>query len=168
MWKKLLVTLDGSKYSEAILPIVREAAAPGVEVILLTVAETPSAVLAEGVHSLVAVGAPVAGGVASIPAARTAESRDQAIQRVVAETKEYLEGHAKALRVAGLKVETDVVFGDPVQEIISTAEARGADAIAIATHGRTGLPGVMLGSVSSKVIARGHKPVLAVRPAGLK
>jgi len=168
MWKKLLVTLDGSKRSEAILPIVREAAAPGVEVILLTVAETPSAVLAEDVHPLVAVGAPAAGGVASIPAARIAESRDQAIQRIVAETKDYLEGHAKALRVGGLKVKTEVVFGDPVEEIVSAAKAQSADAIAMATHGRTGLAEVMLGSVSSKVIAKGRKPVLAVRPAGLK
>ena len=63
MCKKILVTLDGSHASEAILPaVVRKQAAPGAEVSLLTVEEVPAAA-GPALRPLVVAGAPVPGGV---------------------------------------------------------------------------------------------------------
>ena len=39
------------------------------------------------------------------------------------------------------------------------------DLIVLATHGRTGLGHVLMGSVAENVVRRAHCPVLTVRPA---
>jgi nucleotide-binding universal stress UspA family protein len=168
MFRKLLVTLDESEGSEAILPIVEEAATEGTEIVLLTVAEVPRASLSEGVHPVMVAGAPAPGGVVEVPPTKVAESRDQASQRVIAEKKEYLDRHAADLRKQGLRVETAVALGDAAEEIISCATENQVDAIAMSTHGRSGLAAVIVGSVSGKVISGAHKPVIVVRPDDLK
>ena len=47
--------------------------------------------------------------------------------------------------------------------IVDTAQTEGADLIVVGSHGRTGLPRVLLGSVASKVVAQASVPVLVVR-----
>jgi nucleotide-binding universal stress UspA family protein len=47
--------------------------------------------------------------------------------------------------------------------IVETAQTEGADLIVVGSHGRTGLPRVLLGSVASKVVAQASVPVLVVR-----
>ena len=80
----------------------------------------------------------------------------------------YLGEKAWELRVDGIKVESAVQFGDPVQAIIDYAWSHGMELIMMATHGRTGLARLALGSVAGRVIARATmKPVLLVRPDGL-
>jgi nucleotide-binding universal stress UspA family protein len=53
--------------------------------------------------------------------------------------------------------------GNPAQAIVAAAERLGVDAICLASHGRTGLDRVLLGSVAEEVIRRASKPVLVVR-----
>jgi nucleotide-binding universal stress UspA family protein len=48
--------------------------------------------------------------------------------------------------------------------IVEVAARIGADVIVIASHGRSGLRKVLLGSVAHGVIERSHRPVLIVRP----
>ena len=48
--------------------------------------------------------------------------------------------------------------------ILATAEQKAADLIVITTHGRGGLPRLILGSVADKVVRASHVPVLVVRP----
>jgi nucleotide-binding universal stress UspA family protein len=64
-------------------------------------------------------------------------------------------------------VDTEVAMGDPVEEILRAARTSGVDLLVMATHGRTGLGRVMFGSVASRVVSSGVKPVLLVRPATL-
>ena len=62
-----------------------------------------------------------------------------------------------------LEVETIVVKGVPLNEIINAATEINVDLIVIGTHGRTGLSHVMLGSVAEKVVRKATCPVLTVR-----
>lgn len=61
------------------------------------------------------------------------------------------------------KIDTVVRVGSPAREIVDTARNLRADLIVIATHGRTGLKHVLLGSVAEHVVQRAPCPVLVVR-----
>jgi nucleotide-binding universal stress UspA family protein len=60
-------------------------------------------------------------------------------------------------------VETAVRRGDSVEEIIAYAAERRVDLIVIATHGRTGLGHVLLGSVAERIVRESPCPVLTIR-----
>ena len=64
----------------------------------------------------------------------------------------------------GLSYEVVVEMGAPVEVIVATGEKLGADLIVIATHGRTGLKHMVLGSIAEDVLHHSHVPVLMVRP----
>jgi universal stress protein A len=59
-----------------------------------------------------------------------------------------------------------VVEGSPKVEIIRYASKQNIDLIVLATHGRTGLPHLMMGSVAESVVRTAPCPVLTVRPEG--
>ena len=67
---------------------------------------------------------------------------------------------------AGRTVIHAVVEGSPKVEIIQYARKRNIDLIVIATHGRTGLAHVIIGSVAESVVRTAPCPVLTVRPEG--
>ncbi len=54
--------------------------------------------------------------------------------------------------------------GNPVLEILKAAKEIPADLIVMGTHGRTGLPHFVIGSVAERVVREGHCPVLTVKP----
>jgi nucleotide-binding universal stress UspA family protein len=60
-------------------------------------------------------------------------------------------------------VETSVRWGSPVDVIVDHAATQHADLIVIATHGRTGISHVLLGSVAERIIREAPCPVLTVR-----
>ncbi len=164
MYKRILVTLDRSIASEAILPQVESIAGRSeADVFLLTVAEVPKAT-AETPHPLIVGGAVAPGGVVEVPRSRTMEDKGQALERTKQELSAYLEEKAAALKERGLHVESAVGFGDPAEEILAAAKARDVDLIMMATHGRTGLAQVIFGSVAARVLGSGVRPVLLVRP----
>ena len=72
-----------------------------------------------------------------------------------------------ALEQAGYEVSVSVRFGDPTTAILATATEVQASLIAMATHGRTGLSHLLLGSVAERVLHRARVPVLLVRPNGI-
>jgi nucleotide-binding universal stress UspA family protein len=59
--------------------------------------------------------------------------------------------------------ETVVKRGNPVAEILSTAEEKRCDLIVMGTHGRGALVDTMMGSTTSRVLRRSKIPVLSVR-----
>jgi universal stress protein A len=63
-------------------------------------------------------------------------------------------------------IDTKVVSGKPFDQITSLARGLRQDLVVIATHGRTGLKHVLLGSTAEKVVRHATCPVLVVR--GLK
>ena len=73
---------------------------------------------------------------------------------------------AAELTAIGIAVETSTRTGSPATEIIAEAVASGADVIAMATHGRSGLSRAFLGSVAESVLGASPVPVLLFRPDG--
>lgn len=72
-----------------------------------------------------------------------------------------LDGAAKLAREAGVACETiQVENGQPHQAIIAAAEDKGCDLIVMSSHGRSGLPMLLIGSVTNKVLAQAKIPVL--------
>ena len=68
---------------------------------------------------------------------------------------------ADAAKLAGVPCDTIKVNDvQPYQAIIATAADRGCDLIVMASHGRSGLSAVVLGSVTNKVLAHTKIPVL--------
>jgi nucleotide-binding universal stress UspA family protein len=67
---------------------------------------------------------------------------------------------------AHVEVTRLVHVGVPYQRIVETATAESVDLIVMATHGRTGLRHLVLGSVAERVVRLASCPVLTIRPAG--
>jgi nucleotide-binding universal stress UspA family protein len=65
------------------------------------------------------------------------------------------------LAAAGATVDVQAVYGVVAAEILLAA--RGADLLAMTTHGRTGLPRWWFGSVAEQVLRHAPCPVLVVR-----
>lgn len=59
--------------------------------------------------------------------------------------------------------ETVVTSGDPASEIVRAARELNPDLVVMATHGRTGLSHLILGSVAERVVRESSRPVLTVR-----
>lgn len=69
-----------------------------------------------------------------------------------------------AQRLAGVRHVVHSRAGDTDESICNLADEIGADLIVIATHGRTGFPHFLLGSVAEKVVRGARCPVLSLRP----
>ena len=68
---------------------------------------------------------------------------------------------ANAAKQAGVPCETiQVEDAQPYQAITATAADKGCDLIVMASHGRSGLSAVVLGSVTNKVLTHTKTPVL--------
>jgi len=67
---------------------------------------------------------------------------------------------------AGRKVVKAVIEGSPKVEIVRYARQHDVDVIVLATHGRSGLAHVIIGSVAECVVRAAPCPVLTVRPEG--
>ncbi len=59
--------------------------------------------------------------------------------------------------------ETVIKGGNPVAQILATAEEKRCDLIVMGTHGRSALMDTMMGSTTSRVSRRSKIPVLTVR-----
>jgi nucleotide-binding universal stress UspA family protein len=77
------------------------------------------------------------------------------------EEEEYLHTIARKL-VGHVPVECAVAYGRAAGQILRAVSESGADAVVMATHGRTGLPHLLYGSVTEEVLANSSVPVLAV------
>jgi len=70
---------------------------------------------------------------------------------------------AKSLPRSAPPVECRVVVGSPYEAILGAAND--ADSIVMATHGRTGLEHILIGSVAEKIVRHSPVPVLTIRPS---
>jgi nucleotide-binding universal stress UspA family protein len=79
------------------------------------------------------------------------------------EARELVERAATTLRAARFSVETAVATGDVRLRIIDTAAEWKADLIVLGSHGRTGIPRLLLGSVAEYVARNAPCSVEVVR-----
>jgi nucleotide-binding universal stress UspA family protein len=73
------------------------------------------------------------------------------------------EGQAAGV-AAGVDIRTEVVKQDlPYRAIVEAAKRHGCDLIVMASHGRKGLSGLLIGSETQRVLLHASIPVLVVR-----
>ena len=86
------------------------------------------------------------------------------VEQLRGEAEGYLHRVAERLRQQGHAVQTQAVLGQhPASAILKAAQTADVDLIALETHGRRGLPRLLLGSVADKVIRGASVPVLVHR-----
>jgi nucleotide-binding universal stress UspA family protein len=85
------------------------------------------------------------------PSEELARAAQDAMDAALARTKERY-AHCQAI----------VHPGNPWERILTVAKDCGADLIIMGTHGRTGVPRLVLGSVTEKVVRLSPVPVLTV------
>lgn len=83
--------------------------------------------------------------------------------RILEEANQYLDGIEGRLAGEGLQVSALVWIGAPAPTILDVARRERATLIALTTHGRTGLPRWIFGSVAEEVARSASIPVLVVR-----
>lgn len=92
------------------------------------------------------------------------DTREQFKKDSEAHAAQYLAAVKKAADEAGVRCDTIHVIGNQTHEaIIGAARQNGCDVIVMASHGRSGLKGLLLGSVTQKVLAHTLIPVLVLR-----
>jgi nucleotide-binding universal stress UspA family protein len=148
MYKNILVPHDGSDLSdEAADHAIALARSVKSRLTLLHVVAHRHLVLDEGVSSRV-----VQNLERDYEAAAKTNAEDR-IARVAARA-----------RKSGVESESKVIVADdPYKEIIDQARSLGCDLIVMASHGRRGLEGLLLGSETVKVLTHSSTPVLVVR-----
>ncbi|MBJ7574450.1 universal stress protein [Luteimonas sp. MC1828] len=87
-----------------------------------------------------------------------------AMAQIHAENHERMLAPArKALARGKVDVREMAVIGEPADAILAAARTAKADLLVMGSHGRGSVKGILLGSVSSKVIAQTELPVTIVR-----
>lgn len=80
------------------------------------------------------------------------------------EARAILNRCLEAARAAGVSAASATTVADePFEAIIATALERGCDLILMASHGRRGVKGLLLGSQTQKVLTHSRIPVLVYR-----
>jgi nucleotide-binding universal stress UspA family protein len=148
MYNTILVPLDGSKRAEEILRHVENLAQRyHAAVIFLQVEVCPTVIGYDSIYPML---------------------EQQTIEHQRQEMETYLAALQGEFREKGIEARTRIVRGPVVEAIIDAAEREGADIIAMASHGRTGLPQVFYGSVAAGVLHRVDRPLLLVRSLNRK
>jgi len=145
MFKHILLPTDGSRLSEkAIKNCVRMAKKNDAKITALTV----------------------------IPKFHTFTYEIEMLETTRKEYEEQAAAHAqgfvdyarKVASAAGVDCDgVKVVSDQPYKEIIKTAQKKGCDLILMASHGRRGIEGFLLGSETQKVLTHSKVPVLVYR-----
>jgi nucleotide-binding universal stress UspA family protein len=92
------------------------------------------------------------------------EFKKQAAAAVQAEVKKIMLEIEKAAKEAGVPCETAMEKSDqPYEAIVRAAQKRECDLIIMASHGRRGVEGLLLGSETQKVLTHTKNPVLVYR-----
>ncbi len=82
----------------------------------------------------------------------------------VEQAQQYLHYAQRVASAAGVECDTLNVSGDhPYKEIIKVARTKVCDLILLASHGRRGIEGFLLGSETQKVLTHSGIPVLVYR-----
>ena len=146
MYDRILVPTDGSDVSAAAeQAAIAFARAHGSEVVVLAVGQPQPPI-------------------ASAEAAMAIDpGLDDAV--LLAAAKEHARNVATAAEAAGVRCTSLAVLDySPADAILATADSHACDLIFMGSHGRRGLSRLLAGSVTQKVLADAHVPVMVMRP----
>lgn len=148
MFKNVLVPTDGSEIStKAVRQAVEIARAMGAKLVALhAYPEYHAVVLYEYVGPLDVM------------------NKKEYTTNAKAVAESYLATITEAAKAVGVAAESVIVASDvPHEAIIKTAKRKKCDLIIMASHGRRGVAGILLGSVTQKVLTHSDIPVLVLR-----
>jgi nucleotide-binding universal stress UspA family protein len=151
----ILVPLDGSNHSEAVLTYIENLASRlKARVSLLNVVEPPFHIYPfyEG------TGYFSSGGVIRVP------YTDEEIKPMREVAEKYVKGINNELKTKEIEAVYEVRKGSPAEEIIKAEEEMRPDMVAMSTHGHSGFGRWDHGSIADKVLHAGKTPLLLVRP----
>jgi nucleotide-binding universal stress UspA family protein len=144
MYQTILIPVDGSKRAEAILSHVENLGKINdAKAVFLKVEEEP---IMLGRDEVIDV----------------AKYREE-FQSRIKESNAYLDSLKAMFREKGIDAVTQLAYGSVVKAILNTAAEAGADLIAMATHGLSGLARVSYGSVAAGVLQAADIPILLIR-----
>jgi nucleotide-binding universal stress UspA family protein len=149
MYQHIMAPLDGSELAECVLPHV-EAIASGCNVTMVTlVMVIPPLHMYGGAETRI-----------------SPEERKHLEEDSVEVSTTYLEEKAQLLRDKGVLVEVKVLLGNVLDQLVEYINQNNVDLIIIATHGRSGVSRLFLGSVADRLLRQAPVPVLMVRAPG--
>ena len=141
MFKKILLAMDGSPHAEEALKYARELALrDDAQVIVVHAVPHLPAVLGVGVPEW-----------------------QHMVSCNLEEGQKVTDQVAADLQDRGVDVIVEVLEGPPADAILRVADVRHCDLIVMGSRGRGGLASLLLGSVSHRVLAHAHVPVMVVR-----
>ncbi|SFB89789.1 universal stress protein [Massilia yuzhufengensis] len=145
MYKRILLPTDGSDASErALLSGIDFAKSIGAEVLAMTAVPE--------FHTF------------TTDAGMLEQTRDEYEAASRARGQRLLDAVSAAARDAGVPCTSVLAVSDsPYEAIISTARANHCDLIVMASHGRKGIKGLLLGSETQKVLVHSAIPVMVHR-----
>jgi len=145
MFKKILVPTDGSKLSE-------KAVKRAVQLAKQTKASIKAVHVIPKFHTFTYQSDMLELTAKEYEASASAKARD------------YLGYVDRVAKAADVECDSDYAFSDqPFQEIIKSAQKGKCDLIVMASHGRRGIEGFLLGSETQKVLTHSSVPVLVLR-----
>ena len=150
MFKSILVPTDGSKLSaKAVEVAINLAKSFGAKITMLQVMPKNQMFLDEGFV---------------VPTTTSRSLITQFKKQTTARSKEILDEARTEATAAGVQCEAVLVASSsPYDAIIKQARKSRCDLIVMASHGRKGLEGLLLGSETAKVLVHSKVPVLVVR-----
>jgi len=88
------------------------------------------------------------------------------LKEMEASARRLLDDVAASIKKNNLDVESALITGEPFVEIIKYARKEQVDLIVMATHGRSGIEHMLMGSVAEKVVRKSPCPVLTIKKSG--
>ena len=164
---RILILHDGSDFSRQIFSHVSKLLAPKEnELILLRVVPDPTGITGAPPRPMsVDVPALMYNSQADVEHASHPIYQSQELDSLKAKVLEELEDDAHYLRQAGFGVSVQCQLGDAAHEIVKFSNSGRVDAIAMTTHGRSGLSRIIFGSVAQAVLRDIAVPIILLRPA---
>ncbi len=137
-WKNILLTTDGSKYSEAASDrAIDFAKSYGGELRVISVVDVPPEYYAEA---------------------------PKAVDDLIKKAKGFVSAVKEKAEATNIAAETFVGEGDAYKVITDLAQKEKADVIFMGSHGRTGIKRLLMGSVTEGVVGHAPCPVFIVKP----
>ena len=136
-WKNILLTTDGSRYSEAAAEkAIDFAKSYGGELKVISVIDVPPEYYAEA---------------------------PKAVEDLIKKAKGFVGNLKEKAEASNISTETFVGEGDAYKVITDLAKKEKADVIFMGSHGRTGIKRLLMGSVTEGVLGHALSPVLIIK-----
>jgi nucleotide-binding universal stress UspA family protein len=144
---QIIVPLDGSPLAEVALPLAETISARcHVPLVLLRVVEIETIAFSD-------------------PTGMVGANYQALLDGLQQDADSYVAQLASSIRSKGVTVQTATPIGLPAEKIVEYTHAHPSSLVVMATHGRTGLAEVVLGSVARRVVLHGDTPTLIVHPS---